>query len=159
MTPFTLFSGTAALIAIDNIDTDQLIPARFMKRPRSEGYGAFLLHDLRQILFARALIGEDDVQHLLGGAGFGNAVEQLRLGGPRPGPGADLAQAALIDVDDEEAAFVLVLGDQAPDDVAGALFKPGEPARRDRELDQPGRAGQQQGKADNPARRQQLPQT
>ena len=47
MTPFTLFSGTAALIAIDNIDTDQLIPARFMKRPRSEGYGAFLLHDLR----------------------------------------------------------------------------------------------------------------
>lgn len=31
-----------------NVDTDQLIPARFMSRPRSEGYGPFLLHDLRR---------------------------------------------------------------------------------------------------------------
>jgi 3-isopropylmalate/(R)-2-methylmalate dehydratase small subunit len=29
------------------VDTDQLIPARFMKQPRSAGYGSFLLHDLR----------------------------------------------------------------------------------------------------------------
>ena len=29
------------------MDTDQLIPARFMKRSRAEGYGAVLLHDLR----------------------------------------------------------------------------------------------------------------
>lgn len=32
----------------DNIDTDQLIPARFMSAPRSEGYGSFLLHDMRR---------------------------------------------------------------------------------------------------------------
>jgi 3-isopropylmalate/(R)-2-methylmalate dehydratase small subunit len=31
-----------------NIDTDQLIPARFLKYPRSAGYGPFLLHDLRR---------------------------------------------------------------------------------------------------------------
>ena len=31
-----------------NIDTDQLIPARFLEHPRSAGYGRFLLHDLRR---------------------------------------------------------------------------------------------------------------
>jgi len=31
-----------------NVDTDQLIPARFLKQPRSLGYGSFLLHDLRR---------------------------------------------------------------------------------------------------------------
>ena len=38
----------ACPLPLANVDTDQIIPARFMKRPRSEGYGAFLLHDLRQ---------------------------------------------------------------------------------------------------------------
>ncbi|MEI4472321.1 3-isopropylmalate dehydratase small subunit [Frigidibacter sp. MR17.24] len=47
MTPFTTATGTGALLALDNVDTDQLIPARFMKRSRSEGYGQQLLHDLR----------------------------------------------------------------------------------------------------------------
>lgn len=39
--------GLAAGLALESIDTDQLIPARFMSTPRSEGYGRFLLHDLR----------------------------------------------------------------------------------------------------------------
>lgn len=39
--------GRAVTLPRDNIDTDQLIPARFMSTPRSEGYGRFLLHDLR----------------------------------------------------------------------------------------------------------------
>ena len=47
MRPFTTTTALACTLAIDNIDTDQLIPARFMRRPRSEGYGGFLLHDLR----------------------------------------------------------------------------------------------------------------
>lgn len=47
MTPFTIVESRAIPLALANIDTDQLIPARFMKRPRSEGYGPFLLHDLR----------------------------------------------------------------------------------------------------------------
>ena len=47
MTPFTIVESPAIPLALANVDTDQLIPARFMKRPRSEGYGAFLLHDLR----------------------------------------------------------------------------------------------------------------
>lgn len=41
--------GAAVLLPMDGIDTDQLIPARFMSRPRSAGYGAYLLHDLRHM--------------------------------------------------------------------------------------------------------------
>ncbi|ORE87545.1 3-isopropylmalate dehydratase small subunit [Aurantimonas sp. 22II-16-19i] len=47
MQPFTTVSGAGVVLARDNIDTDQLIPARFMKRTRSEGYGDQLLYDLR----------------------------------------------------------------------------------------------------------------
>ncbi len=46
---FTVCEGTAALLPLANIDTDQLIPARFMRKLRGEGdgYGPYLLHDLR----------------------------------------------------------------------------------------------------------------
>lgn len=47
MRPFIALHALACQLAIPNLDTDQLIPARFMRRPRSEGYGDFLLHDLR----------------------------------------------------------------------------------------------------------------
>ena len=47
MTPFTALTAIACPLGLANVDTDQLIPARFMARPRSEGYGRFLLHDLR----------------------------------------------------------------------------------------------------------------
>ncbi len=47
MIPFTTLTSKATALPIANIDTDQLIPARFMSQPRSAGYGAFLLHDLR----------------------------------------------------------------------------------------------------------------
>ncbi|MCU4179611.1 3-isopropylmalate dehydratase small subunit [Bosea sp. BH3] len=48
MKPLRIVSGPACPLGLANVDTDQLIPARFMKRPRSEGYGGFLLHDLRR---------------------------------------------------------------------------------------------------------------
>jgi 3-isopropylmalate/(R)-2-methylmalate dehydratase small subunit len=44
---FETLSAVACPLGLANVDTDQLIPARFMKRPRSAGYGGFLLHDLR----------------------------------------------------------------------------------------------------------------
>ena len=47
MIPLVRVEGIACPLALSGVDTDQLIPARFMKRPRSEGYGSFLLHDLR----------------------------------------------------------------------------------------------------------------
>jgi 3-isopropylmalate/(R)-2-methylmalate dehydratase small subunit len=47
MERFTTLTATACPLGLSNVDTDQLIPARFMKRSRAEGYGGFLLHDLR----------------------------------------------------------------------------------------------------------------
>lgn len=47
MQPFRTLSATACPLPRANVDTDQLIPARFMKRSRAEGYGDVLLHDLR----------------------------------------------------------------------------------------------------------------
>ena len=40
--------GMAVCLSQANIDTDQLIPARFMSVPRAQGYGRFLLHDMRR---------------------------------------------------------------------------------------------------------------
>ncbi|MCA0930712.1 3-isopropylmalate dehydratase small subunit [Ruegeria profundi] len=48
MAGWSIQKGHALALAIDNIDTDQLIPARFMSVPRSEGYGRYLLHDMRR---------------------------------------------------------------------------------------------------------------
>jgi 3-isopropylmalate/(R)-2-methylmalate dehydratase small subunit len=47
MERFTTLSALACPLDLENVDTDQLIPARFMSRPRTAGYGGFLLHDLR----------------------------------------------------------------------------------------------------------------
>ena len=47
MSGWTRHDGTAVALDLESADTDQLIPARFMSTPRSEGYGGFLLHDLR----------------------------------------------------------------------------------------------------------------
>ena len=47
MEPFKTLTAVACPLPFANIDTDQLVPARFMSTPRSEGYGRFLLHDRR----------------------------------------------------------------------------------------------------------------
>ena len=47
MSGWSVHTGHAARLLRDNIDTDQLIPARFMSTPRSAGYGDYLLHDVR----------------------------------------------------------------------------------------------------------------
>lgn len=47
MEPFRHLAAIACALPLANVDTDQLIPARFMKRSRAEGYGGYLLHDLR----------------------------------------------------------------------------------------------------------------
>ncbi|PLC55903.1 3-isopropylmalate dehydratase small subunit [Pollutimonas nitritireducens] len=43
---FTVLEGIAAPID-QTVDTDQLLPSRFLRRPRKDGYQNFLLHDLR----------------------------------------------------------------------------------------------------------------
>jgi 3-isopropylmalate/(R)-2-methylmalate dehydratase small subunit len=48
MRAFERLTAVACPLPIAGIDTDQLIPARFINRTRAEGYGDLLLHDLRQ---------------------------------------------------------------------------------------------------------------
>ena len=47
MAGWTTHEGAAVAVPMEGIDTDQLLPARFMSTPRDEGYGRFLLYDLR----------------------------------------------------------------------------------------------------------------
>jgi 3-isopropylmalate/(R)-2-methylmalate dehydratase small subunit len=47
MTPFTILTGPVAVLDRKNVDTDQILPARFLRKPRSAGYQTFLFHDLR----------------------------------------------------------------------------------------------------------------
>ena len=46
--PVTRFSGPAVALARDNVDTDQIIPARFLKTTTRSGLGANLFADWRQ---------------------------------------------------------------------------------------------------------------
>ncbi len=48
MEPFTTLTAVAAPLPIANLDTDRLIPARFLRQPRSAGYQNYLFHDLRE---------------------------------------------------------------------------------------------------------------
>ncbi len=47
LAPFTTLAAVALPYDSVNVDTDQIIPARFLKFPRAGGYGKFLFHDLR----------------------------------------------------------------------------------------------------------------
>ena len=47
MEPFKSLQAVAAPLAVSNIDTDQIIPARFLWRKRGDGWGHLLFNDLR----------------------------------------------------------------------------------------------------------------
>ena len=48
MQPFTTLTAVAAPLDLPNVDTDRIIPARFLRKPRgAPGYATFLFHDLR----------------------------------------------------------------------------------------------------------------
>lgn len=77
MAGWRMHRGTAIVLARDNIDTDQLIPARFMSTPRSAGYGAYLLYDLRRdakggLLPDFPLNGHEGATVLVAGRNFGS---------------------------------------------------------------------------------------
>ena len=48
MTPFTTLTSVAVPLDLVNVDTDRIVPARFLRQPRSAGYQNFLFHDLRE---------------------------------------------------------------------------------------------------------------
>ena len=47
MEKFTTFTGTACPIDQSNLNTDQILPARYLKWTRAMGFGKVLFHDLR----------------------------------------------------------------------------------------------------------------
>jgi 3-isopropylmalate/(R)-2-methylmalate dehydratase small subunit len=47
MTPFTTLTAVACPLGLANVDTDQLLPGRFLKLSRGAGIGKVLLADLR----------------------------------------------------------------------------------------------------------------
>jgi len=47
MQPFTSWTAVAAPMPTPNIDTDQILPARFLKKPLGPGYETYGFHDLR----------------------------------------------------------------------------------------------------------------
>lgn len=93
---FVRVRARAVVLDVADVDTDQIVPARFLKRPREEGFGQFLFHALRRNpdgspredfpLNAASAAG---AQLLVAGANFGcgssreNAVYALLDGGFR----------------------------------------------------------------------------
>jgi 3-isopropylmalate/(R)-2-methylmalate dehydratase small subunit len=76
--PFTVLTSKAVVLDRANIDTDQIIPARFLKKSRAEGYQNWLFYDLRHdsggLPLADFPLNRPDVQRaaiLVSGANFG----------------------------------------------------------------------------------------
>jgi 3-isopropylmalate/(R)-2-methylmalate dehydratase small subunit len=47
MEKFTRVTAAACPLPAENIDTDQILPARYLKLPRKGEHGKVLFHDLR----------------------------------------------------------------------------------------------------------------
>jgi 3-isopropylmalate/(R)-2-methylmalate dehydratase small subunit len=72
MERFETLTAIAAPYEPVNVDTDQIVPARFLKFPRQDGYGKFLFHDVREdpgFVLNRAPF--DQARILVGNANFG----------------------------------------------------------------------------------------
>lgn len=48
MSGFTTHSGKIAVLNEDQVDTDRIIPARFLSKVEKSGYGELLFHDVRK---------------------------------------------------------------------------------------------------------------
>jgi 3-isopropylmalate/(R)-2-methylmalate dehydratase small subunit len=47
MEPFTRLTAVGVPLDLPDVDTDRIVPARFLRKARTADYGRFLLHDLR----------------------------------------------------------------------------------------------------------------
>ncbi|MBV1925038.1 MAG: 3-isopropylmalate dehydratase small subunit, partial [Dokdonia sp.] len=78
MEKFTTLKATAAPLAVENIDTDQIIPARFLKATDKKGFGDNLFKDWRYNKKNEIVTGfplnnpaYNDAQILVAGDNFG----------------------------------------------------------------------------------------
>ena len=69
MDPISIIEGTVSDLPRDDVDTDQIIPARFMKRVERTGFGEFLFHDAKEAPDWNVEVGNPI---LTSGANFGS---------------------------------------------------------------------------------------
>ena len=81
MEPFHTLQAVAAPLDRGNIDTDQIIPARFLRKMRGPGYERCLFHDLRF-----DADGNERSEFVLNKASFRNA--KILIAGPNFGCGS-----------------------------------------------------------------------
>ncbi|WP_114377712.1 3-isopropylmalate dehydratase small subunit [Elioraea thermophila] len=92
MQPFTTLTGIAAALPIPNIDTDKIIPARFLKTIKRTGLGSALFHAMRY-----RPDGSEDPDFVLNKEPWRRA--QILIAGPNFGCGSSREHApwALLD--------------------------------------------------------------
>lgn len=71
MEPFTTHSGKIAIYAADNVDTDRIIPARFLSMVTRLGYGELLFKDVRGEGFPLDMPEAQGASILVAGTNFG----------------------------------------------------------------------------------------
>jgi 3-isopropylmalate/(R)-2-methylmalate dehydratase small subunit len=81
MERFHRLEGVAVPFEQGNIDTDQIVPARFLKKQRRSGFGQYLFHDLRF-----QADGADKADFILNHAPYRSA--QVIVAGPNFGCGS-----------------------------------------------------------------------
>ncbi len=89
MNPFTKFTAVAVPLDMANIDTDKIVPARFLRKARGADYGKYLFHDIRY----RA-DGSDDPGFILNQAPYRNA--QILVAGDNFGCGSSRESAVWV---------------------------------------------------------------
>lgn len=92
MKPFTTLSAPVVPLRLANVDTDQILPGRYLRKPRSAGYEHFLFHDLR-----RDAHGDPDPEFVLNKPAYATApilVADRNFGG---GSSREGAVYALVD--------------------------------------------------------------
>jgi len=71
MVPFRVHTGQLAVIPMDNVDTDRIIPARFLTRIERAGYGDLLFLDVRGPEFPLDQSAAQGASVLVMGTNFG----------------------------------------------------------------------------------------
>ncbi len=89
MNPFTKLTAVAVPLDMANIDTDKIVPARFLRKARGADYGKYLFHDIRY----RA-DGSDDPGFILNQTPYRNA--QILVAGDNFGCGSSRESAVWV---------------------------------------------------------------
>ncbi len=71
MPGFTVYTGKIAVVPQDNVDTDRIIPARFLTRVSRSGYGVLLFSDVRGNGFPLDELEAQGASILVVGTNFG----------------------------------------------------------------------------------------